>query len=47
MVNARAGVGLIITGGISPNQEGILAPNRSVLDSIEGVEQIHVNYKGC
>ncbi|MBE3675269.1 NADPH-dependent 2,4-dienoyl-CoA reductase [Pseudoalteromonas distincta] len=36
---ARAGVGLIITGGISPNQEGILAPNRSVLDSIEGVEQ--------
>ncbi|WP_166109529.1 NADPH-dependent 2,4-dienoyl-CoA reductase [Pseudoalteromonas sp. Z9A5] len=36
---ASAGVGLIITGGISPNQEGILAPNRSVLDSIDGVEQ--------
>ena len=36
---ASAGVGLIITGGISPNQEGILAPNRSVLDSIEGVLQ--------
>ncbi|MEI8626243.1 NADPH-dependent 2,4-dienoyl-CoA reductase [Pseudoalteromonas sp. B137] len=36
---ASAGVGLIITGGISPNQEGILAPNRSVLDSMDGVEQ--------
>lgn len=36
---AQGQVGLIITGGISPNAEGILAPNRSVLDSQHGVEQ--------
>ncbi|MGO2011006.1 MAG: FAD-dependent oxidoreductase [Pseudoalteromonas sp.] len=36
---AKGQVGLIITGGISPNAEGILAPNRSVLDSQRGVEQ--------
>lgn len=28
---ARGGVALIITGGISPNNEGILAPNHSVM----------------
>jgi len=28
---ARGGVALIITGGISPNIEGVLAPNRSVM----------------
>ncbi|MBE0457554.1 NADPH-dependent 2,4-dienoyl-CoA reductase [Pseudoalteromonas sp. KG3] len=36
---AKGQVGLIITGGISPNPEGILAPNRSVLDSQSGVAQ--------
>lgn len=36
---AKGQVGLIITGGISPNPEGILAPNRSVLDSTAAVEQ--------
>jgi len=36
---AQGQVGLIITGGISPNSEGILAPNRSVLDSFGGVAQ--------
>ncbi|OUS72247.1 NADPH-dependent 2,4-dienoyl-CoA reductase [Pseudoalteromonas sp. A601] len=36
---AQGGVGLIITGGISPNPEGILAPNRSVLDCQTGVAQ--------
>lgn len=36
---AQGQVGLIITGGISPNAEGILAPNRSVLDSQCGVQQ--------
>jgi len=30
---ARGGVGLIVTGGISPNIEGILAPNRSIMVS--------------
>ncbi|KPH95954.1 2,4-dienoyl-CoA reductase [Pseudoalteromonas porphyrae] len=34
---AQGQVGLIITGGISPNPEGILAPNRSVLDSSTAV----------
>ncbi|MBQ4833490.1 NADPH-dependent 2,4-dienoyl-CoA reductase [Pseudoalteromonas sp. MMG010] len=34
---AKGQVGLIITGGISPNQAGILAPNRSVLNSVEGI----------
>ena len=28
---ARGGVSLIITGGISPNKEGVLAPNRSMM----------------
>lgn len=36
---AQGGVGLIITGGISPNPEGILAPNRSVLNCQSGVSQ--------
>ena len=36
---AKGHVGMIITGGISPNPEGILAPNRSVLDSTAAVAQ--------
>ncbi len=35
---AAGGVGLIITGGISPNQEGILAPDRAIMQSKRDVE---------
>jgi 2,4-dienoyl-CoA reductase (NADPH2) len=35
---AEGGVGLIITGGISPNAEGILAPNRSIMQSAQDVK---------
>lgn len=34
---ARGGVGLIITGGVSPNQCGILAPNRVIFNHPEQV----------
>jgi len=39
---ARGGVGLIVTGGISPNREGILAPNRSVMVDDNDVENHRV-----
>ena len=35
---ASGGVGLIITGGFSPNNEGKLAPNRSVMSQASDVE---------
>lgn len=34
---AKGGVGLIITGGISPNKEGILAPERAIMQSQDDV----------
>lgn len=36
---AKGGVGLIITGGVSPNKAGILAPNRVVFDQPEQIAQ--------
>ncbi len=34
---AEGGVGLIITGGISPNKSGIVAPDRAIMSDIEDV----------
>ncbi|WP_035014044.1 FAD-dependent oxidoreductase [Catenovulum agarivorans] len=36
---AKGGVGLIITGGVSPNQQGILAPNRVVFNHHSQIAQ--------
>lgn len=36
---AKGGVGLIITGGISPNKSGMLAPNRAVMQSEQDVSE--------
>ena len=36
---ARGGVGLIVTGGISPNQQGLTFAGSAALDSIEKVAQ--------
>ena len=35
---AKGGVALIITGGISPNNSGMLAPNRAVMQTAQDVE---------
>ncbi len=37
-LRAEGGVGLIVTGGISPNAEGRLAPNRALMNSTRDVK---------
>ena len=37
---AAGGVGLIITGGVSPNESGVLASNRATLTTEQDVAQL-------